>query len=144
MSGARFPFSNFEQIQGGIDYAGVNYPTSEHAYQAAKFQDRSARLRIAELPTPSLAKRRGQLAQLPEDWDTRKVDVMADILAIKFSREPFRTRLMTHSGALVEWNTWHDNEWGDCTCGEARCVRVGRNLLGVLLTQIRSCMVNGG
>ena len=81
------------------------------------------------------------MAILPHQWDLRKVRVMADILAIKFSRDPFRSRLMAYTQPLVEWNTWHDNEWGDCTCGATRCAQPGKNILGILLTQIRSVLL---
>lgn len=141
MPDPRFPFSNFEAVPGGLAFEGIVYPTAEHAYQAAKTTDMTERRRIASLPTPGQAKRAGRL--IPLDWDDRKAGVMAQILAIKFSREPFRSRLMAHTGDIVEWNTWHDGYWGVCTCGRASCRRSGANVLGLLLMAIRRTLLVG-
>ena len=44
--------------------------------------------------------------------------------------------LATGDAELVEGNSWHDNDWGDCWCD--RCVEVlGANMLGVILMEVR-------
>ena len=40
-----------------VHYEGIDYPTSEHAFQAAKTVDKNQRLNIAMLETPGEAKR---------------------------------------------------------------------------------------
>jgi predicted NAD-dependent protein-ADP-ribosyltransferase YbiA (DUF1768 family) len=40
---------------------------------------------------------------------------------------------------LIEWNTWHDNTWGQCTC--ARCQgKPSQNLLQKALIQVRDAI----
>jgi predicted NAD-dependent protein-ADP-ribosyltransferase YbiA (DUF1768 family) len=39
---------------------------------------------------------------------------------------------------LVERNHWHDNFWGDCTCGAPACTATGRNALGRALMRVRA------
>lgn len=141
MSDRRFPFSNFEEIPGGIRYQGILYRTTEHAYQAAKSDDYDTCLMISKLRTPGQAKRAGRAIRISgdclDDWECRKIVVMRDLLEIKFQQEPFRSRLLEWEGPIVEWNTWHDNIWGICTCSRPSCHGTGKNLLGSLLNTLR-------
>ena len=110
---------------------GVEYPTVEHAYQAAKTTDGVARERIRRAVTPGDAKSAGGSVTLRSDWDDVKVDVMRDLLVQKFSdRRLWDWLLETAPLELVEGNTWGDTFWGVCN-GE------GQNMLGRLLMDIR-------
>jgi ribA/ribD-fused uncharacterized protein len=67
-----------------VTYGGIRFPTTEHAYQAAKTWDDELRRGIADLRNPATAKRIGRIIPLREDWEAVKIDVMRDVLALKF------------------------------------------------------------
>ena len=127
-------FSNFEPWK--VRVGGISFPTLEHAYQAAKTEDPWIKRQIAACATPGQAKRMGNKIQLPDDWQERKVEVMARLLRFKFRKGGKWASLLAQTvGDLVEYTTWHDTFWGVCIC------RVhafeGENMLGRLLTKIR-------
>lgn len=113
--------------------------TVEHGFQANKTLDSGWFNRILAAPTPGKAKRLGRKAPLRPDWENVKVPVMLDLLRVKFSVPALRERLLaTGNAELIEGNTWHDNFWGDCTCGRPECQEPGNNTLGDLLMQVRA------
>lgn len=115
-----------------IVYEGIEYQTTEHAYQAAKTLDIERRKYISQLETPGHAKRAGKNVKLRSDWENVKSQVMYDICKLKFSKPQFAEKLKgTGSQELVEGNTWNDTYWGVC---RGR----GKNTLGKILMQIRS------
>lgn len=122
--------SNFYPAE--ILYDGLTYPTSEHAYQAAKTLDVKKRQYIANLPSPGKAKRAGQLVVLRADWEQVKIAVMREIVRAKFSQHPdLRFKLVqTGDEELVEGNTWGDRFWGVCNGS-------GQNQLGKILMEVR-------
>jgi len=75
-----------------------------------------------------------------DDWDNLKFDVMRRIIRAKFDQHPeLRNRLLaTGDLVLVETNYWHDNDFGDCLCGQSACRKKGRNMLGVILMEERA------
>jgi ribA/ribD-fused uncharacterized protein len=115
-----------------IELGSVEYPSSEHAYQAAKTKDRTMRRKIACKKTAWEAKRLGQQVKLREDWEERKVEIMYRILRAKFTqhKELKQKLLDTGDAELIEGNSWKDYEWGVC---EGK----GKNLLGKLLMLLR-------
>lgn len=125
--------SNFYYIP--IEYEGIKYPTSEHAYQAAKTLDKNERLRISKIKTPGRAKRAGQGLELRKNWENIKISVMEDILNIKFRNPELREMLLETKGPIVELNDWGDVFWGQVqrTSGEL----YGDNYLGRILMRIR-------
>jgi ribA/ribD-fused uncharacterized protein len=144
-----------------VHHAGLEWPTAEHAYQAAKTADSNLRARILGALTPGAAKRLGRRAVLPPQWETRRIFVMRYILLAKFSRaKPTEltelTELLLGTGysPLVEGNTWHDNFWGDCRCWQnlsavdqaqanPTCAVTGENWLGRLLEVVREDLRGG-
>ena len=120
-----------------VEFEGMTYTTSEHAYQAAKSTNVLTRIRIGLLPTPGDAKSEGRSLLLRPDWDRVKVEVMTAILRSKFAAgTDLAARLLaTGSAELVEGNHWHDKIWGRCTCQQ--CGGEGENLLGRTLMRIR-------
>lgn len=115
-----------------IVYEGIEYPSTEHAFQAAKSTNSAVRRWICESPTPSVAKARGKELDLRPDWEEIKIDVMREITRIKFQHADLRERLlMTGQQELVEGNTWGDNFWGVCR-------GVGHNHLGKILMEVRA------
>jgi predicted NAD-dependent protein-ADP-ribosyltransferase YbiA (DUF1768 family) len=68
---------------------------------------------------------------------------MLDLLRIKFAEAHLAELLLaTGEATLVEGNTWHDNDWGACTC-EGCQAEPKHNLLGQLLMQVRSELRQG-
>jgi len=123
--------SNFYACQ--VMYEGVMYPSSEHAFQAAKTLDRVARRDLAKIDTAGKAKKAGRSLQLRKDWLEVRVQVMLDILRDKFTRNVALGRwlLGTGSADLVEGNTWGDTFWGVYN-GQ------GENKLGQALVRVRA------
>jgi ribA/ribD-fused uncharacterized protein len=108
-----------------------------------KSTDFAERQRILDAATPGKAKRLGRTLTLRDDWDRIKAAVMKGLLRQKFDQEPFRSRLLDFNGPIVETNIWHDQTWGDCVCGAPACEPPGQNLLGRLLTEIRTELLAG-
>jgi ribA/ribD-fused uncharacterized protein len=128
--------SNFHPSQ--ILYEGILYPTVEHAFQAAKTQDKQVRQQIADKDTPGKAKRAGGKRGILKDfdqaaWDTQKVQVMETLLRLKFQDQSLREKLLaTGDTPIQEGNNWNDTYWGvSLKTGK------GQNMLGKLLEKIR-------
>ena len=115
-----------------IEFEGDIYRTLEHAYQAAKTHDPDERRKIREEERAGKAKQMGKRVTIREDWEQIKVEVMRDLLKKKFENPQLRKLLLdTYPHDLVEGNNWGDTFWGVCR-GH------GKNMLGVLLMQLRS------
>lgn len=120
-----------------IEFEGIKYPTNEHFFQAMKTLDEDERLEISRCLTPGRAKRMGRRVALRPDWESVKEDVMFEALCLKFADEQLADWLLeTGDSILVEGTTWHDNEWGNCSC--PKCAHIeGKNKLGKLLMKVR-------
>jgi len=126
-----------------VQYESMNYPTVEHAYQAAKSTEFFFRKLIAALPAEKagLAKKRGRTIRLRRDWDSMKIDIMFELLCNKFKQPNFKKALLqTGDAKIIEGNFWHDNIWGDCFCKKCENVS-GQNWLGRLLMEVRDQIV---
>lgn len=135
--GPYFALSNFAPYP--VTFEGISYPTSEHAFVAAKTTNRDQRMLIASKST-SDAKAFGRTLALRGDWDHIRDDVMLAILRDKFNRNPEAAAalLATDRRELIEGNTWHDNYWGECSCTTCRDTGVaGLNRLGATLMRVR-------
>lgn len=124
-----------------VEYDGVIYPTNEHAFQAAKFEDLEYREVILKAKSPRAAKVLGQTRAYPlrEGWnDGLATQVMSELVAKKFAtnKELKRKLLDTGSAVLVEANVWGDDTWGNSTSTEA----FGKNYLGVILMAVRDAL----
>lgn len=132
---SRFQFSNFQDAEVFLD--GILCPTVEHAYQAAKTSDEEWRTKIIDALTPGKAKRLGRKVPLRDDWEEVKLEVMEDFLRQKFAPGTHHAvNLRQSRGSITEFNRWHDNYWGDCTCDRCDLIK-GENHLGRLLVKIR-------
>jgi len=127
--------SNFHLA--AVDFEGITYPSTEHAYQAAKVEDIEIRTLISNLSEAKQAKQASHWLPTPENWHTvRKFEVMEQILKAKFKHKDLALKLLaTGDQEIVEGNTWHDNEWGSCSC--TSCGDTGKNYLGKMLMKIR-------
>jgi hypothetical protein len=114
-----------------IEIEGIEYPSVEHAYQAAKTLNIAEREEIALL-TAGQAKRRGYRVTLRDDWESIKLRIMEDLIRQKFNERVLREKLKaTGDAELIEGNDWEDKFWGVCD-GE------GENWLGKILMKVRS------
>lgn len=127
--------SNFYESE--IEFEGITYLTNEHFFQAMKTLDINERRAIANCRTPGQAKRMGRQVALRPDWEDVKESVMLEGLCLKFADEQLADWLLeTGDEELVEGTTWHDNEWGNCSC--PKCAHIeGKNKLGRLLMIVR-------
>jgi hypothetical protein len=123
--------SNFHPCKITLD--GQQYPSVEHAYQAAKTTDMAKRGWLqADNTSAAEAKSYGKMLPLRDGWEGMKVSVMEYLLRQKFRTDTFPGQELLRTGDvdLVEGNTWGDVFWGVCN-GK------GENRLGRLLMQIR-------
>lgn len=127
--------SNFAKCPNGVTMNdGIKYPTSEHAYQAAKTKERDIRQQISKLSSPSEAKAFGKKIKLRYNWNKIRIEEMRKILINKFKQDPYllTSLLKTENEELCEGNNWNDTFWGiDLKTGK------GENNLGKLLMEIR-------
>ena len=124
--------SNFYPCKVELD--GVEYPSVEHAYQAAKTLDKDERkvFHKRPLPTAGESKKLGRKLKMRPDWESVKLQVMEELLVQKFADDLLKKQLQeTGEATLVEGNYWGDDFWGvDKKKG-------GKNHLGKLLMKIR-------
>lgn len=128
--------SNFYEVP--FRWRGNEYPTVEHAFQAAKTLDPVKRQEIATARTPGVAKRLGRAVHLRPDWEEVKEQIMYECVSAKFHQNIgcALALLATGDEELVEGTLWCDNEWGDCKC--PKCVNIkGKNKLGKILMRVR-------
>lgn len=122
--------SNFYACQ--TEYHNVKYPTSEHAYQAAKTSNPIQREAIKKADTPDDAKRMGRRVEIKSNWDEIKDKVMYEIVSNKFKNKRMQAKLLaTENEQLVE-----GNYWGSCTC--PKCLQKPKeNKLSKILMRVR-------
>lgn len=126
-----FCFSNF--YPSAFVYEGRLYPTSEHAYQAARVNNIDNKTLISNAKTPVMAKRLGRKFHDRDDWRQVNLGIMTEIVKQKFSqnKDLMDILLSTDDALLEEGNSWNDTFWGVC---KGR----GENNLGKILMNIRS------
>jgi ribA/ribD-fused uncharacterized protein len=128
--------SNFYPSPVSLD--GVDYPTVEHAFQAAKTFDNSIRLSILNAGTPGQAKRMGRRLKRREDWYQVSLVIMEQLVREKFTRYPNLKELLLQTGdaELIEGNNWNDRFYG-AIWDSKKSEWVGENHLGRVLVKIR-------
>ena len=129
-----YPLSNFSADM--VEWEGVLWPTSEHAYQASKFIDPALRLKIQHARSPreakSMAKAHDESRRL--DWsDDLKLGMMEEILRCKVAQHSDIADILMRSGVieLIEDSPF-DNFWGRGKYWK------GQNHLGKLWMKIRN------
>lgn len=133
------PFGAFSNLyQRPIEFEGLIYPTSEHAYQAGKASKPAVRDWILSAPTPALAAMAAHglyVWDVVPDWAQIKFDRMRRVLRAKFDQHPDLQELLLATGEarLVEAGTVSNavnRLWGEVD-GK------GENMLGVMLMELR-------
>src|SRR5262249_50711082 len=125
-------FSNFAPFP--IDLDGQRWPTSEHYFQAQKFEDDAYRQKIRKVSSPMQAARLGRdrKQKLRREWESVKVGVMRRAVLAKFTQhEELRTQLLSTGEARIVEHTENDDYWGDGGDGS------GKNMLGRILMEVR-------
>eukprot|EP00695_Tsukubamonas_globosa_P002890 TRINITY_DN410_c0_g1_i2.p1 TRINITY_DN410_c0_g1~~TRINITY_DN410_c0_g1_i2.p1 ORF type:complete len:183 (+),score=33.09 TRINITY_DN410_c0_g1_i2:80-550(+) len=125
-------FSNFSRHSFFLD--DKKWPTSEHYFQAMKFEGTPHEEEVRKLSSPGKAAEKGRSRALPlrRDWEAVKEDIMRRALIAKFTQtKDIKDILLgTGSATLVE-HTSNDSYWADGGDG------TGLNRLGVLLMEVR-------
>jgi predicted NAD-dependent protein-ADP-ribosyltransferase YbiA (DUF1768 family) len=120
--------SNFYPVD--IEYEGILYSSTEHAYQACKTTNENTRIIVSKMTT-KCAKSFGKTIKYRDDWADVRVPLMKNLLMLKFQKEELKQKLLaTGDVFIVEGNDWGDTFWGVCN-GR------GHNMLGVLLMYVR-------
>lgn len=130
-----YEFTNFYPVP--VILQNRKWPTTEHFFQAQKFNDERTQEHVRKLKTPreafTFSRQSGQ--PIRSDWDKVKVDVMHDAVYAKFSQN-YRLKqllLLTGGATLVE-HTANDSFWGDGGNGS------GKNMLGKVLMDVREIL----
>jgi ribA/ribD-fused uncharacterized protein len=132
-------FSNFAAYPIALD--GKRWPTSEHYFQAQKFDDAAYREEIRKANSPMIAARlgRSRKQELRRDWESVKVGVMRTAVLAKFTQhQELRTLLVSTGDAKLVEHTENDDYWGDGGDGS------GKNMLGRILMEVRKSLSEGG
>lgn len=124
--------SNFAPVS--VVYDGVKYRSVEHAYMAAKSNDKAWREFCKNTYKAGEVKKASRTISLRDDWEQVKIDVMRELLEQKYNTEPYKTLLLETGGEHIqEGNMWNDKFWGVCLkTGK------GNNTLGKIIMEIRN------
>ena len=81
---------------------GIQYKSNEHFFQSAKALDPTEALWVRDAPDALESKRRGRKVRLRPDWDTVKLDVMAEGIWAKFTQNPdLKAKLLATGDAIL-------------------------------------------
>lgn len=125
-------FSNFAHFPIKLD--GKMWHTTEHYFQAQKFEDKQYQEKIRKELSPMIAARLGRdrKQKLRNDWESVKNNVMEKALLAKFTQhEELKELLISTGDAKLIEHTSNDAYWGDGGDGK------GKNFLGRLLMKVR-------
>lgn len=123
--------SNFYSSYIAIN--GLEYPTTEHYFQACKMSTVEDHERVRKSKGPYEAARLGRTLKMRDDWLQVRDQIMLEALRYKFHQHTdlFHQLVLTSDKQLIE-HTKNDSYWGDGGDG------TGHNMLGKLLMQVRS------
>lgn len=125
-------FSNFSRH--GFELDGKYWKTSEHYFQAMKFEGTEYEDKVREARSPKEAANLGRRRDFPlrKDWEAIKDDVMRRAVLRKFQTHDKLSELLRATGNedIVE-NAPSDYYWG---CGADGS---GKNMLGKILMEVR-------
>lgn len=111
--GQWYIFSNFSSFM--VRWRDVDWQTSEHAYQAAKFTDPAIieEIRNARSAYDAMRIAHAHSDKERSDWNDNKVPVMEEIVRAKLEQHPYIQRKLLGTGdvEIVE-NSPVDSFWG--------------------------------
>jgi ribA/ribD-fused uncharacterized protein len=121
--------SNFWPV--AVVFEGDTYPSTEHAYQAAKTLDPAIREAIRVNPKGAGGAKKIGKNLWREDWPGIRLRIMEQLNRQKYARHDLKARLLaTGDEEIIELNTWGDIFWGVCD-------GIGENHLGKIIMRIR-------
>ncbi len=124
--------SNFAPCE--IHFNGMLFASVEHAYMSAKSNDLEWKKFCADSNNSAgTVKKKSKEIVLREDWESVKVEVMCQLLEVKFSQEPYRGLLLETGDSFIQEGNW----WGDTFWGVDLKTNTGENTLGLLIMAIR-------
>ena len=130
-----YPLSNFSSFM--LEWKGVLYITSEHAYHTEKFNDPEI---IEKIKNARSAHDAFKIAKEYEDkvrpdWSNIRVAVMEEIIRAKVAQHPYVKKKLLETGdkEIVE-DSWRDDFWG---WGPNKD---GQNQLGKIWMKIRDSL----
>lgn len=128
-----YVFSNFSAFR--LHWFGLDFDTSEHAYQWMKFPNCEAvrqNILAARSAHEAFKYAEQMVAFRQDDWPAKRVDVMREIIKAKFAQHEYvRRKLAQSRGRILIEDSWRDSFWG---WGPHR---VGENMLGKLWMELR-------
>lgn len=127
-SGCYMFLSNFYPTK--IEYEGLQYNSTEAAYQSAKTLDKQLKLKFVNI-IASESKKLGRKLVIRKDWEHVKIDIMYELLLKKFSNQSLKDKLLSTGDKYLE----ETNYWGDTFWGVSK--NKGNNNLGKLLMKVR-------
>lgn len=134
-----FVFSNFSSFQ--VQWKGKLWPTSEHAYQAARYMgvrdDLSEKIRGMHSAQEAYEYMRNNRSKERPDWFDEKRAIMKDIVRNKLSQHKYIQKLLETGDATIVEDSPVDPYWG---WGPDR---QGRNELGTIWMELREELKNG-
>ena len=113
---------------------GVFWKTSEHYYQAQKFEDSDVKVIIQNAETPKIASTigRDRNLKLRSDWEEVKQDVMFDAVYYKFKQnKDILQKLLDTGNAPIDEAPDKENCWGSGPNND------GQTNYGKLLIKVR-------
>ncbi|KAG8893168.1 hypothetical protein FRC00_010912, partial [Tulasnella sp. 408] len=134
-----YEFTNFAPYS--VIFRGKVYPTSEHLFQARKFLDHRPLLaehirKGSERPRFAFIEARRFAPETRSDWKEKSIEIMDEILELKFTQHEKLYRLLLDTGEryLIENAGKYDDFWGNGADGK------GRNELGKALMRLRETL----
>lgn len=134
-----YEFTNFAPYS--VTFRGKEYPTSEHLFQARKFLDHRPLLaehirRGSDRPRFAFIEARRFSPETRTDWKENSIEIMDEILKLKFTQHAKLRRLLLETGEkeLIENARQYDDFWGNGADGK------GRNELGKALMRLRTVL----
>lgn len=141
-------------------YQDLKFPASENAFMWEKCRNCKVEIKDTDkdkglfevgelipwtqyclLMPPNIVKIKSREVELRPDWNEIKLQIMYDVLVIKFSNPVLRQKLLdTGTENIVEGNYWNDKFWGvdmKATPNE------GENWLGRIIMDIRNKIQKG-
>jgi N-glycosidase YbiA len=127
-----YVFSNFSSFK--LEWKGVVWMTSEHAYHSEKFKDENIleQLKNTRSAHDALKLAHASKSKRRKDWGDVKLGIMKEILMAKVEQHPYVKKKLLEScdKELIE-NSWRDSYWG---WGPDKN---GENYLGKLWMEVR-------
>lgn len=126
--------SNMYLLKNKVDYNGIWFPSTEHAFVASKTDDTNIHMYISTIYRPSESKHYGKTLKLRDNWHDLQTDIMMELVYKKFLyNSDIAVKLLEIEGEIVERNYWKDTFWGVCN-------GVGENWLGRILMGVRGTL----